>query len=195
MSAPLPPPSESVSLAYRQIREITPDLGRRYGNLAKHLDLSYNQISNCTGLSYFSHLESLIMDGNAITSHTNFPFMPQLHTLSVNKNQIQFLPQFVDKLRACAPKLRHFSMLNNQACPNFFNQGTPREYQDYRKFVIARLENLVMLDSSNVSPQERAEARAMFGNLQIASTGDSLATEARRYQLAASPVAPSPSPK
>jgi len=45
VDAPLPPPGDNVSLAYRGIREIIPDLTRRYAS-AKHLDLSYNRISS-----------------------------------------------------------------------------------------------------------------------------------------------------
>lgn len=77
-------------------------------------------------------LEELILDDNKITSHTKFPHMPKLQNLWVNRNQINSLTFFIDKLEASCPSLIMLSMLNNEACPNYFNSGTPAQYQDYR---------------------------------------------------------------
>ena len=58
--------------------------------------------------------------------------MPNLTTLWVNHNKISNLSIFVDHLATMLPRLRHLSMLNNEACPNYFNGGTPEQYSDYR---------------------------------------------------------------
>lgn len=77
-------------------------------------------------------LEELILDDNKITSHTKFPSLPKLQNLWVNRNGITSLTFFIDKIVASYPDLIMLSMLNNEACPNYFNSGTPAEYQDYR---------------------------------------------------------------
>jgi len=66
------------------------------------------------------------------------PSLPNLTTLWVNHNRISNLPIFVDHLASMAPRLRHLSMLNNEACPNYFNGGTLEQYTDYRYGCTAR---------------------------------------------------------
>lgn len=58
-------------------------------------------------------------------------------------------------------------MLNNKACPNFFNGGTPDQYDNYRLFVISRFPHLVELDVSKVTPEEREKAKQVYGDLTI----------------------------
>jgi hypothetical protein len=83
-------------------------------------------------LREFSKLELLVIDSNRITSHTKFPSLPNLRTLWVNKNKIDNLALFIDKLVLSCPNLKFLSMLQNEACPNYFTSGTPKQYQDYR---------------------------------------------------------------
>lgn len=56
-------------------------------------------------------------------------------------------------------------MLGNAACPNYFNGGTPKEYRDYRLYVIYRLKKLEVLDSSPVTEEEIAESERIYGVL------------------------------
>lgn len=58
-------------------------------------------------------------------------------------------------------------MLKNDACPNFFNGGTPEQYEDYRLFVLSRLSQLLVLDSTPVTQQEREQAKERYGDLTI----------------------------
>jgi predicted DNA-binding transcriptional regulator YafY len=58
-------------------------------------------------------------------------------------------------------------MLKNDACPNFFNGGTAEQYEDYRLFVLSRLTNLTVLDSTPVTQQEREQAKERYGDLTI----------------------------
>ena len=55
-------------------------------------------------------------------------------------------------------------MLKNEACPNFFTGGSAEEYEQYRLFVISRLNNLTVLDSSTVTKSEREIAKKMYGS-------------------------------
>lgn len=158
-----------LSLAFRGLREIPIALvGLQQAALVKELDLSHNSISELQHLEHFSGLEALVLDNNRMRSHSKFPLLPHLSLLWVNSNQISNLSVFIAHLAENAPNLKIFSMLNNEACPNFFNGGTPEEYNDYRLFVICKLKNLSTLDSTAVTPEERIQAEKMYGNLQMA---------------------------
>ena len=79
------------------------------------------------------HLEGLVLDSNRITENTKWPIeLLQLKTLWVNKNEIENLSIFLDKLVKHAPNIVHLSMLGNMACPNFLNGGSLVQYKDYR---------------------------------------------------------------
>ena len=78
--------------------------------------------------------------------------------LSVNNNKISSLVTFVDLLKKQCPKLRWISMLNNDACPNYFNQGTVAEYNEYRLYLIAHLATLKIIDSLRITDKERERA-------------------------------------
>jgi hypothetical protein len=80
----------------------------------------------------FLQLEVLVLDSNKITDHTKLPRMEKLHTLWVNRNQITNLAIFIDKLVEFTPNLKFLSMLGNDACPNYFNGGSLKQYKDYR---------------------------------------------------------------
>jgi Leucine-rich repeat (LRR) protein len=73
-----------------------------------------------------------VLDGNKLSSHSKIPRLPSLKTLWVNKNRIGNLSIFIDQLVDAVPNLRYLSMMNNDACPNFFNGGSLKQYQDYR---------------------------------------------------------------
>jgi Leucine-rich repeat (LRR) protein len=42
------------------------------------------------GIEKFQGMEELILDNNNITEGTDFPNLPKLHTLMLNKNKISF---------------------------------------------------------------------------------------------------------
>eukprot|EP00009_Paramoeba_aestuarina_P003850 CAMPEP_0201515748 /NCGR_PEP_ID=MMETSP0161_2-20130828/7235_1 /ASSEMBLY_ACC=CAM_ASM_000251 /TAXON_ID=180227 /ORGANISM="Neoparamoeba aestuarina, Strain SoJaBio B1-5/56/2" /LENGTH=163 /DNA_ID=CAMNT_0047912661 /DNA_START=129 /DNA_END=616 /DNA_ORIENTATION=+ len=129
------------------------------------LDVSYNHFIDLMGFSEMKNLEILVLDGNKLKSHTKFPPFPALHTLSVNKNEVTNLAVFVDCVRQSSPNLKHFSLLQNTACPNFFNGGTLKQYRDYRLYVISRFPQLIMLDSSKVEEEEKSAAKEIYGDV------------------------------
>lgn len=59
-----------------------------YGNKVHSLDLSFNDLTTLRGLEMFPLLRELVLDNNQLTDNLVFPYMPYLHTLSLNKNKV-----------------------------------------------------------------------------------------------------------
>jgi hypothetical protein len=160
-----PPHQEkTVSLAFRDINQITSELLTQIGS-PQELDLSNNNITDLSPLRGLTNLETLVLDNNQLTSHCKLPPLPRLHTLWVNKNKIANLTAFIERVEQHAPNLKFLSMLGNEACPNYLNSGTPKQYKDYRLYVISRLKKLEVLDDTYVTAEERQLATKIYGNL------------------------------
>lgn len=61
-------------------------LVKMYGTKIQSLDLSYNELVSLRGLEGFPLLRVLVLDNNQLTDSMVLPYMPHLHTLSLNKN-------------------------------------------------------------------------------------------------------------
>ena len=93
-----PSPTSHVDLAYRQFSQLSPKLLDSLSPSVTHLDLSHNELGACLDLSAlerFPMLQVLVIDGNQLTHQTVLPYLPQLHSLSANKNAISNLLVFV----------------------------------------------------------------------------------------------------
>ncbi|KPP62265.1 leucine-rich repeat-containing protein C10orf11-like, partial [Scleropages formosus] len=77
-----------VSYMGHDCEQIPAFLGERYGQLAKRLDLSFNQLRSLAGLKDFCELEELIVDNNLLGNNLELPRLAHLHTLTLNKNKI-----------------------------------------------------------------------------------------------------------
>lgn len=84
-----------VSLAYRNLKHVPSQVNKKD---CTSLDLSSNVMTSLVSLKGFLKLETLVLDKNKITSHTQFPFLPNLKSLWVNKNKIDNLVIFMDKV-------------------------------------------------------------------------------------------------
>lgn len=62
-----------------------------YGPKVQSLDLSYNDLVTLRGLEGFPLLRELVLDNNQLTDTLVLPYLPYLHTLSLNKNNVSFL--------------------------------------------------------------------------------------------------------
>eukprot|EP00033_Pygsuia_biforma_P002628 GCRY01002908.1.p1 GENE.GCRY01002908.1~~GCRY01002908.1.p1 ORF type:complete len:162 (-),score=18.88 GCRY01002908.1:296-781(-) len=151
-----------VSLSFRNLSELPPKVFSKADSITS-LDLTENQFSDAQWLHRFVNLRVLILDSNKITSKTAFSLVPSLETLWVNKNKIDNLPAFLNNVSKYFPSLKYLSMLNNPACPNFFNQGTPSQYEDFRLFTVHRLRHLKALNDTLITKEERKKAKTRYG--------------------------------
>jgi len=161
---------EKLSIAYRELETIHPRIVNQFAKITKHLDLTENKLTDITPLKDFIKLESLILDNNLITHNVKLPKIPTLTTLWVNNNKISNLIQFVDQLAITSPNIKYLSMLGNEACPNYMNGSTLKQYNDYRYYVLSRLKYITHIDSAPITQEERLEAQKIYGNLILPST-------------------------
>ncbi|XP_058277510.1 leucine-rich melanocyte differentiation-associated protein isoform X3 [Hirundo rustica] len=185
-----------VSYISQDCEEIPEFLGRKYGHMAKRLDLSFNLLrkpyhpycdSPCLsssqsleGLKTFSYLEELILDNNLLGNDLLLPRLPHLHTLTLNKNQISELESLLDHLAEVVPSLRYLSLLGNIACPNelICKEKDEDDYQRYRYFVLHKLTNLKFLDTRKVTRREREEALIRGAFMKVVKPKDAKASSA-----------------
>lgn len=81
----------------------------------------------------FPYLEELICDNNEINEQSEFPKLDSLKILSCNKNRINDIHVFIDKIKVQFPNLTYLSLLGNQACPNQLIDMNKDEY-DYSRY-------------------------------------------------------------
>lgn len=128
--------------------------------------IKFKFLSDLMDIEQFPYLEELICDNNCLSDKSRFPQLKNLKILSCNKNQIEDIHIFIDKVKSLFPNLVYLSLLGNKACPNQLIDENKDEYDysRYRKYVIYRLSKLKFLDSYQVTQEERdiVERDAMF---------------------------------
>ena len=99
-----------------------------------YVDLSFNRLTSLRGLGRFTTLQILILDNNNLGDDLEFPHLPQLHELSLNKNNLSDLDCLLTKLLTSIPELVYLSLLNNPVCPTQMENSsyTENDYQEYR---------------------------------------------------------------
>jgi len=108
-----------------------------------------------------------MLDNNELTKLELNGRMSHLNTLSLNNNRIADLDELLATLQRYARHLRYVSLLGNPCSPDLLaNQDqhaediyTSEDYTRHRLYVLHMLPKLQFLDSSGVSPRERAEAK------------------------------------
>lgn len=141
--------SQSLHCPGLEVDELPSFLASNYSG-AVSLDVSFGTLSNFVSLRGFSLLRSLVCDQNEVVSLTTFPVLEHLDTLSLNKNNVTSLPNFLRDAQEKFPKLSYLSMIGNPCCPSELTGGTESEYAEYRGQVLAKLPLLKFLDSEKV---------------------------------------------
>lgn len=64
-------------------------LVKMYGPQVHSLDLSFNELVTLKGIEHFPLLKELVLDNNQLNDTIIIPYLPHLHTLSLNKNKVK----------------------------------------------------------------------------------------------------------
>ncbi|XP_052126470.1 leucine-rich melanocyte differentiation-associated protein isoform X2 [Frankliniella occidentalis] len=168
-----------LSFVGQECHRLPSVLPKLYGPRVISLDLSYNCLTTLAGVEQFPILEELILDNNQLPDNTTYPSLPNLHTLSLNKNCINNLDLLLTKVSHQLPSLRYLSLLGNKACPNQLSDKDKDEedYQRYRYYVIHHLPKLHFLDSRQVNDVERQEAQQRGQFMRIMRPSNTTRTE------------------
>ena len=164
----------TVSLAHQGLKDIPEEFlaeKRSFKNKVEVLDLSYNQLTNLLKLDGYDNIHTLILDSNNFNSHSILPKMLSITYISLVDNEIANLSIFIDKLAVKFPNLKYLNLLKNPAAPNYFNNGSVDEYEDYRLYVINSMPSLKVVDYISVTEEEVKESKRVYGNLPSAKSG------------------------
>uniref|UniRef100_A0A8D3DSS2 Leucine-rich melanocyte differentiation-associated protein n=1 Tax=Scophthalmus maximus TaxID=52904 RepID=A0A8D3DSS2_SCOMX len=158
-----------ISYIGHDCKDIPGFLGDTYGQFARRLDLSFNQLRSLAGLKMFTELEELVVDNNLLGNDLRLPRLPNLHTLTLNKNQLTDIEALLEHLADVTPSLEYLSLLGNEACPNQLVSLDKDEddYQRYRYFVLHKLPQLKFLDTRKATNTEVMEAQARGAFMKV----------------------------
>jgi len=158
-----------LSYAGRGFEQLPEKVAQRCGSTLVKLDLSENSLKSGAGLEGLTCLSELVLDKNGLKTIKTFPRMPSVTTLWLNNNSFADSEQIVSEIANKFPNLTYLSMLFNPCVPNLFmEEAAATGYKRHRLYVISRLLKLQSLDSSNVSDEERAEAKRVGHLMTIA---------------------------
>ncbi|XP_042289203.1 leucine-rich melanocyte differentiation-associated protein isoform X3 [Thunnus maccoyii] len=163
------PQNMQISYIGHDCKYIPDFLGDTYGHFARRLDLSFNELRSLAGLKMFTELEELVVDNNLLGNDLRLPRLPNLHTLTLNKNQLTDIEALLEHLADVTPSLEYLSLLGNEACPNQLVSPDKDEddYQRYRYFVLHKLPQLKFLDTRKVTKKEVMEAQARGAFMKV----------------------------
>ncbi|XP_034538426.1 leucine-rich melanocyte differentiation-associated protein isoform X1 [Notolabrus celidotus] len=173
-----------ISYIGHDCMDIPDFLGDTYGHFARRLDLSFNQLRSLAGLKMFTELEELVVDNNLLGNDLRFPRLPNLHTLTLNKNQLTDIEALLEHLADVTPSLEYLSLLGNEACPNQLVSLDKDEddYQRYRYFVLHKLPQLKFLDTRKVTRKEVMEAQARGEFMKVVKPKSEAQTAIRKKE-------------
>lgn len=86
-------------------------------------------IRNLLNLSYFSSLETLVLDKNNLDSLETCPLLPNLRTLWANNNNISDLGIFLTDVANKCPRLTYLSLMRNPIVPDL--EDVEMDIDDY----------------------------------------------------------------
>ncbi|XP_043239917.1 leucine-rich melanocyte differentiation-associated protein-like isoform X2 [Amphibalanus amphitrite] len=156
---------KALSLAYRDLRDVSNYVADQHGATINYLDLSHNKISNLQFLVRFERLATLVLDHNRLISHSLPPPMPHLTTLWINHNKIKDLQPFLRALRYNCPNIRHLSMIGNPSVPSLVGGSSRGDLYRYRIMVLTYFPRLASLDQQRVEAWERPDSDTLWAKV------------------------------
>lgn len=183
-----------LSFIGHDCKDIPDFLGDTYGHHTRRLDLSFNQLRSLAGLKTFTELEELIVDNNLLGNDLQLPRLPNLHTLTLNKNRLTDIEALLEHLADVTPSLQYLSLLGNEACPNQLVSPDKDEddYQRYRYFVLFKLPRLKFLDTRKVTRKEATEAQSRGAFMKVVKPKSEEANNEVRSESQPLPYTPLP---
>lgn len=96
--------------------KIPPVLVQIYCTKVQFLDLSFNCLTTLQGVEMFRNLEELVLDNNKLSDSVLVPQLPNLHILSLNKNNVSHVNNMYSHLIYNLPlTCDHFTLLSKMA--------------------------------------------------------------------------------
>uniref|UniRef100_A0AAQ4NQF4 Leucine rich melanocyte differentiation associated n=1 Tax=Gasterosteus aculeatus aculeatus TaxID=481459 RepID=A0AAQ4NQF4_GASAC len=152
-------------------------LGDTYGHFARRLDLSFNLLRSLAGLEMFTALEELIVDNNLLGNDLLLPRLPNLHTLTLNKNKLTDIEDLLEHLADVTPSLVYLSLLGNEACPNQL-VSPDKDEDDYQRYShLRRLDLKVNHCPTLLCPEDPEMPRTTKGSLPSVATSTMESTQ------------------
>jgi Leucine-rich repeat (LRR) protein len=105
--------------------KIPPVLVQMYGTKVQFLDLSFNCLTTLQGVEMFPNLEELVLDNNKLSDSVLVPQLPNLHILSLNKNNVSHVNNVYIELIYNVPlTYDHFTLLSKMIICSLYNLGS-----------------------------------------------------------------------
>ncbi|XP_033957205.1 leucine-rich melanocyte differentiation-associated protein isoform X2 [Pseudochaenichthys georgianus] len=166
-----------ISYIGHDCKDIPDFLGDTYGLFARRLDLSFNQLRSLAGLEMFIELEELIVDNNLLGNDLLLPRLPNLHTLTLNKNQLTDIEALLEHLADVTPSLKYLSLLGNEACPNQL-VSPDKDEDDYQRYSHPmKLDLRVTLCPTLLYPEDPEMPRTTEGYSPSVATSTTASTQ------------------
>uniref|UniRef100_A0A1I8NMZ8 U2A'/phosphoprotein 32 family A C-terminal domain-containing protein n=1 Tax=Stomoxys calcitrans TaxID=35570 RepID=A0A1I8NMZ8_STOCA len=144
-----------LNLSHRNLLELDTDIIATHGEYIEYLDVSHNRIARLEWLLQLPQLKCLIMDDNRLRE-AHFEKLKKMHlpnitTLTLNKNELSDLDTTAKILQYMFPNLEYLSLHGNPMCPDNlylqpFSEFVPYEYAHYRSVLSKSLPRLKFLD-------------------------------------------------
>ncbi|XP_037092032.1 leucine-rich melanocyte differentiation-associated protein-like [Pollicipes pollicipes] len=180
-------PDEAVlSLAYRDLTDVSNYVADQHGARVEYLDLSHNKIRNLQFLARFDRLTTLVLDHNRLTSSSIPPPLPRLKTVWINHNNVKDLAPFLRALRYNCPNILHLSLIGNPAVPALVSGSSRGVFYRYRILVLTYFPRLLSLDQQRVEAWERPDSDTLWAKV---TSPDSWRQVQRQVSVTASDVA------
>merc|ERR1719461_227535 len=118
-----------LNLSNRSLTAIPDNIAKKHGERTRVLTLTNNRMRNFKSLSYFSSLDTLILDKNNLKTLDGIPAIPTLKTLWLNNNAIERIDTLLNDISKLFPKIEYLSLLKNPGVPAlYFESGNEGPY-------------------------------------------------------------------
>jgi len=157
-----------LNLASQNLVEIPQHVAKQHGQHVTTLILTKNKLQSLQNLEHFVNVETLHLDRNCLTNIDDFPKLPKLKILWLNNNQLANIGNLLNTLSKNCTKLEYLSLLRNPLCPSiYFDHGNDGRYKRFRLTILFHLPTITFLNATEVTNEEREEAKTKGKFLQI----------------------------